>query len=151
MSTLTLTPKHWFSWDFDVSDGARQLVDIRLSRWRERGVLSADGVDYTVYRESLLGDFVLEHAGSTLARATKPSAFHRMFVITYKEKPYTLRAESAFRRAFIVLDGSAEVGSIVPETMWGRRATVSLPDDWPLPLKSFAIWLTVVHWKREAS
>ena len=25
MSVLTLTPKHWYSWDFSVLDGARLL------------------------------------------------------------------------------------------------------------------------------
>ena len=24
-------------------------------------------------------------------------------------------------------------------------------EDWPLPLKLFAMWLTIVHWKRDAS
>jgi len=151
MSTLTLTPKHWFSWDFVVLDDTRRLMDLRTSLWREKGVLSVDGVDYRVYRESPLGEFVVEHAGSMLARAAKPSAFKREFVIRYDQKPYTLRAESVFRRTFIVLDGSTKVGSIVPRNMWGRRATVTLPDDWPLPVKSFAIWLTIIHWKRDAS
>jgi hypothetical protein len=151
MSVLTMTPKHWYSWDFSVLEGARRLADVHLSSWREKGVLSVDGVDYHVFRESLLGDFLLQHAGSVLARASKPSAFQRSFILRYKEKPYTLRADSAFRRSFVLFDGSAEMGSIVPESAWTRKAQVTLPDDWPLPLKSFAIWLTIVHWKREAS
>ena len=46
------------------------------------GVVSVDGIDYRLYRESSFGDFVLEHAGSVIARATKPSAFRREFVIS---------------------------------------------------------------------
>jgi hypothetical protein len=94
-------------------------------------------------------DFILQHAGSVLARATKPSAFHRSFVIKYKEKDYTLRAKS-FNRTFVLFDGSTQVGSLAPESCWTRRANATLPDDWPLPVKSFAMWLAIVHWKRDA-
>jgi hypothetical protein len=150
MSVFTLAPMHWYSWDFFVFDGARQLAEFNLSWWREKGVVWVDGVDYHLYRETALGDFVLQHAGSVIARATKPSAFRREFIIRYQEKPYTLRAKAAFSRTFLVFDGSTEVGSIVPENYVRRRATVTLPDDWPLHLKSFAMWLTIVHWKRDA-
>ena len=149
MTVLTLTPKRWYSWDFSVIDDARHLADLHLSNWRERGVLSIEGVDYSVFRESPLGDFILQHAGSVLARATKPSAFQRSFVIKYKEKYYTLRAKS-FSRTFVLFDGSTQVGSLAPESCWTRRANATLPDDWPLPVKSFAMWLAIVHWKRDA-
>ena len=98
MSALTLTPKRWLSWDFFVLDGARTLANFRLSSWREKGVLEVEGLDYDVYRESPFGDFILQHAGSILARATKPSAFRRSFVIRYKERSFTLQAQSAFRQ-----------------------------------------------------
>lgn len=151
MSVLTLAPRNWFTWNFSVLDGERLLADINFSSWRERGSLTIDGVDYSVYRESMFGDFLLEQSGTVIARAEKPSAFHRSFTVRYKEKPYTLQAESAFRRAFVLLDGNREIGSIVPENIWGRQAVVTLPDDWPLPVKSFAIWLTLLHWRRDAS
>jgi hypothetical protein len=72
------------------------------------------------------------------------------FVIRYKEKPYTLRAKSAFNRTYVVLDGSTEIGSIVPENWSTRKSKVTLPDDWTFLLKSFAMWLTIIHWKRDA-
>ena len=151
MSALTLEPKRWYSWDFSVFEGARQLVDFQLSSWRTTGVLSVEGVNYRVSREGMLGDFVMQQAGSVLVRATKPSAFRRAFEIQYKGRRFTLRAKAPFTRAFVLLYGSSEIGSIVPESVLTRRATVSLPEDWPLPVKSFAIWLTIVHWKRDAS
>jgi len=51
----------------------------------------------------------------------------------------------------VLLDGAREIGSIAPESVWTRTAVVTLPDDWPLPLKSFAIWLTLLHWRRESN
>jgi len=151
MSVLTLAPRNWFTWNFSLLDGERLLADIHFSSWRERGVLTVEGVDYSVYRESMLGDFLLERAGSMVARAEKPSAFVRSFIIKYKERSYTLQAESPFRRAFVLLDGAREIGSIAPESVWTRTAVVTLPDDWPLPLKSFAIWLTLLRWRRESN
>jgi hypothetical protein len=151
MSALTLAPRHWYSWDFFVLDGDRQVAEFNLSSWREKGVVWVDGVDYRLHREGAMGDFLLQREGTVVARATKPSAFRREFVIRYKEKPYTLRAKAAFSRTFVVLDGSREIGSIAPERMSTRKAAVNLPDDWPFLLKSFAMWLTIVHWKRDAS
>jgi len=151
MSVLTLAPRNWFTWNFSLLDGERLLADIHFSSWRERGVLTVKGVDYSVYRESMLGDFLLEQAGSVIARAEKPSAFQRSFIIKYEERSYTLQAESVFRRAFVLLDGEHQIGSIVPESAFTRNSVVTLPDHWPLQIKSFAIWLTIVHWRRDAN
>jgi hypothetical protein len=151
MSVLTLMPRGWFSWNFSVLDGERALADVYLSSWRDRGRLTIDNVEYLVSREMLLGDFLLQQSGSVLARAKKPSAFRRSFIIRYQERSCTLQARSAFGRAFVLLDGEKEIGSIVPRNMWTRKSVATLPDDWPLPVKSFAMWLTMVHWKRESS
>jgi hypothetical protein len=151
MSVLTLTPHNWFSWNFSLFDGERTLAEVNLSSWRERGTLMVEGVEYDVYRESPLGDFLLQRSGSVLVRAEKPSAFRRAFIITYKEKPYTLTAESVFRQTFVLLDGKHQIGSIVRESVFTRQSVVTLPDDWPLPVKSFAIWLTIMHWRRDAN
>ena len=148
---LTATPKTWFSWDFTIMDGPRAVGEIDTSSWREKGVLTVQGVDYRVYREGVIsGDFMLASTESILARAKKASAFRRSFIIEHGGKVYTLRAKSAFRRAFELLDGNREVGSLSPRGIFTRRATVDLPADLPLFLKVFIIWLAVVLWKRES-
>jgi hypothetical protein len=146
---LTAVPKQWFSWDFTVTEGSQAVADIDISWWREKGVLTVDGVDYRVYREGMMsGDFILESAGSVLARAQKPSAFYRSFEIASEGMRYTLRAESAFRRTFLLLDGDRKVGSVSPEGVFTRRAIVDLPPALPLALRVFVIWLAVILWKR---
>jgi len=148
---LTAAPKHWFSWDFVVLEGSQAVAEIDISWWRERGVLTVSGVDYHVCRQGVMsGDFILECSGVALARAEKPSAFHRSFIVEHQDKRYTLRARSMFRRAFLLLDGEREIGSVCPEGIFTRRATVDLPADLPLPVKVFIVWLTVVLWKRES-
>jgi hypothetical protein len=161
MTMLTVVPKRWYSWDFEVVDGERQLAFMDLSSWIEKGVLSVDGVEHRVYREGMAsGDFILERSGTVLARGTKPSAFRNTFIVSHHGREYTLRKKSAWGRAFVVIaDGpgeagsriESEIGSLAPQSAWTRRATVDLPKDWPLAIRVFVIWLAVIIWKREAN
>ena len=148
---LKVISKSWFSWDYIVTDGASPIAEIDVSWWREEGVLTVHGSTYDVYREGLIsGAFLLESDGSILARAEKPSAFRRSFELECGKKIYMLRAASAFRRKFVLIDGDREVGEISPDGVFTRRATADLPEDIPLPVKVFIIWLVVILWKRES-
>jgi hypothetical protein len=147
---LQLVPRHWYSWNFSVMDGDRALAEIDLSWWREKGVLTVEGQTYRVYREGLMsGDFILESGGSIVARAEKPRAFQRSFLVHHDGRSYTLRAKSAFRRAFVLLAGSEQVGSVVPLGVLTRKASVDLPN-FPAAVKVFVVWLTVIIWKRDS-
>src|SRR5262249_14618467 len=146
-----MIPKSWFSWDFTVTDGASPIAEIDVSWWREKGVLTVRGSTYDVYREGLMGGaFLLESSGSILARARKPSAFRRSFEFEFGGKFYILRAESAFRRKFVLIDVDKEVVWLSPDGIFTRRATADLPEGLPLPVKVFIIWLVVIMWKRES-
>jgi hypothetical protein len=148
---LKAVPKTWFSWDFTIFEGDRPVADIDISWWRERGRLVVRDESYAVYREGLLsGAFVLEAEGRVLARADKPSAFLRSFVVEHEGRSYTLRARSPFRRELVLLLGSEEVGSISPDGFFTRRATVSLPEALALPVRVFLVWLTLILWKRDS-
>jgi hypothetical protein len=149
---LQIVPTHWYSWDFTVTEESRPVADITTSWWGEKGALTIDDTTYRVYREGpMSGAFVLEHAGSVLARAEKPSVFRREFVIYHAGHEYTLRRESMFRRAFVLLDGSRQVGSLAPKSAFTREAAADLPRDLPLPVRMFIVWLTVISWRREQS
>ena len=148
---LTAIPKSWFSWDFTVRQGSEPVADIDVSWWREKGVLTVAGTRYGVRREGLMsGAFVLESAGSVLARAEKTSAFVRSFIVAHAGRHYTLRARSAFLREIVLFDGPKETGSISPEGIFTRRASADLPEDLPLVVRIFLIWLTIILWKRDA-
>ena len=148
--SLQIVPTHWYSWDVRVTDESRPVADIAMSWWREKGALTIGDTTYRVYREApMSGAFVLEHAGSVLARAEKPSVFRREFVISHAGREYTLRRESLFRRAFVLLDGSRQIGSLAPNSAFTRKAAADLPHDLPLPVRMFIVWLTVISWRRE--
>jgi hypothetical protein len=147
---LQVAPTHWYSWDVTVRDESRHVADLTTSWWREKGALTIDGVTYRMSREApMFGAFVLEHAGNVLAQAEKPSVFFREFVIRHAGREYTLRPESMFRRAFVLLDGSRQVGSIAPKGAFTRKAAADLPHDLPLPVRMFIVWLTMISWRRE--
>ncbi len=111
---LKAIPKRWFAWDFTIIEGSssQALAEIDVSWWREKGVLTVQGTSYRVYREGLVsGAFILESAASVLARAEKPSALRRSFIIEHSGTQYTLCAKSVFRRAFLLLTGIPRTSS----------------------------------------
>ena len=147
---LQVVPTHWYSSDFTVRQASRSVADVDVSNWCEKGALTVEGVRYEVYREGwMTGAFVLERGGSIIAQAEKPSAFFRRFLVRYDGREYTLAPRSAFRRAFELLDGSRHIGSIEPTSAFTRKAVAHLPDDWPLPVRAFVIWLTMIQWRRD--
>lgn len=146
---LKAIPKAWYSWDFTILDGSQPVADIDMSLWREKGVLMILDTAYKVYREHVMtGSFILESEGTILARAIKPSLFLRSFIVEHAGKQYALR--SALWRRYRLLDGDREIGSVSPETIIMRRANVDLPEDLPLSVRIFILWLVILLWKRDS-
>lgn len=149
---LTMVPKRWYSWDYTVTRGDRTVAALELASWRERATITIGDVTHRVFREhAMSGDFLIEANGRALARATKPSCFRDTMIVQYGGTHYTLRKPSIWRRAFVLMDGERQIGSIAPESVWSRRAQAELPDDWPAPIKAFVIWLVIILWKRDAN
>jgi hypothetical protein len=148
---LQLVPESWLTWNFDVLENNRKLAEIKTSTLPESGKLSIEGSHFRAYREGMFsGEFFLEKDGQTIARAQKPSALLNSFNIEYSDRRYTLKKESWVGRSFVLLQGDLEVGSIRPEGFLRRKAAVSLPEDMPIPIQVFVVWLTILLWKREA-
>jgi hypothetical protein len=149
---LTLEPTAWYSWAFTVARDGRALSALDISTWRERGDLVVEGEPYRIAREGLCsGDFRLESVGGgVLATATKPSILCRTFRVSSGGRTLTLRPRSIWGRALVVREGDRDVGSITPRGVWTHRATAMLPDDLPLPVQTFLLWLAVLIWKRES-
>jgi hypothetical protein len=133
----------------DADVGSQPVADIDISWWCEKGVLLVLESAYKVYREGVMsGAFVLESEGTILVRAIKPSVFLRSFIIEHAGKQYTLRSASG--RKCRLLDGDREVGALFPETIFTRRTNVDLPEDLPLPVRIFILWLVIILWKRDS-
>ena len=147
---LQLEPTRWFSWAFTVDDDGKPLGTLDISAWRERGDLTVAGRTFTIVREGFVsGDFRLESDGTIVATATKPSVFRREFAVTFSGRTLRLRPRSAWGRALVLHEGEREVGDVRPRAMWSRRATATLPDTLPVPVRLFVLWLAVLIWKRD--
>lgn len=146
---LRAVPKSWFSSEYRVLENNATVAIIDLSWWREAGELTVGGSTYRVYREGLMsGPFVLESGGAIIARAEKPRAFYRSFLVEHDEKEYTLEAESALYRKFVLSEGGERIGSVYPEHALTRKAVVDFPEEIPLAVRIFMFWLVMILWKR---
>jgi hypothetical protein len=125
------------------------LGELTNSFWRGKGQLELEEGTYELYREGwFTGDFLLEHNGKVVARASKPSALRNRFEIELPNRRLVLRKPSSYNRRVIVLDGEREIGSIYPLGAFTRRTAIDLPDDWPLPSRVFLFWIVFTIWKR---
>jgi hypothetical protein len=130
--------------------GDSVVAEIEIPRWRKKAVLKVGGLRYAAYREGVIwGAFILGLDATQLARAERTNWLSRSFTIKHGEKTYRLKAEW-FGSSFILLDNGQEVGSLVPRGMFTRKTSVSLPDQLPLPVQMFVIWLTLYQRETDA-
>jgi hypothetical protein len=146
---LRVVPKAW-SYAFCIMDGTETVAQtVDLSWWRDRGELRVGEASYTARREK--SSYVLESAAGVLARATRKRRWSHEFAIAHAGRQYTLRQRSAFRNQYLLLEGTSEVGSISPEGLFTRKASVDLPRALPLFLQVFVVWLVMTLWKHADS
>jgi hypothetical protein len=146
------TPKGWMSWDYAIRDEAGRLVgDVSLAFWRERGTIGCADGEFQVRRQSGFGAFVLEQAGVVVARAEKPGPFGRTVFVEYGGGPYALKPRGILRREMVLYNAEREIGSIGAAAFLTRRSRVLLPDELPVALRLFLIWLAVLDWRRGAA
>jgi hypothetical protein len=152
MSLLEVSPRSWFSSrDYNIAHNGAAVGEIHCAWAREQGKITIGPANYTASRDGLTsGAFFLEANGTRLISADKPSALHRSFTMQIGSKAYTLKAASAFGRAFVLTEGERDVGSIAPQGLFGRKTKVDLPDDLALEVKGFLIWLVILMWKRQS-
>jgi hypothetical protein len=150
---LDATPHAWYSTKFKLFRDGHEVGLLKPGLLTERATFAVKDVTFECYREGWVGDFVLEFEGAALARADKPSALTRRFVLRVEDQRYVLEAESAWRRAFrLRVEHDEEVlGRIAPKGLLTRRATIDLPEELPLPVQAFCFWLVLVLWNRAAA
>lgn len=148
---MEIIPKGWFSWNFEVIQDDEYIADIDVSSWREKGQLRVLDQVGEVYRDGLVrGDFVFELNGAVLVRACKPSTWRRTLNIEHQGQTYSLEAKSMFSRGFVLLNQGQQVGSLTQKGWFSRSATIDLPQELPLSVRVFIVWLAVILWRRDA-
>lgn len=152
MARLEIAPKHMVSWDFDVREEGGASIRLDLAH-TEKAEFELDGVRYRIRREGpMSGDWTLEAEGdrSVLARAGKVSVFRREYVVTAAGRRLVYRAAHPLTRAFVLLHGRREIGSLRPGGFLRRRAVAELPDELGGPIRIFLVFLALILWRRQA-
>jgi hypothetical protein len=148
---LEAIPTNFLSTRFRLQQENQLLGEVDTSFWREKGRVELEDGTYQLFREGQFsGDFMLEHNGNLVARASKPSALQNRFEVELLNRRLALRQLSWWNRRFGVFDGEKQIGSIYPLGIFTRRTNIDLPDDWPLAIQTFLFWLAFVIWKRQS-
>jgi hypothetical protein len=149
---LRAIPKSIFSWDFDVFEDERNVAFLDLAIIKESGQILVDDDEGKIYREGLVsGAYILEIDEGALAIAEKPSAMFRIFQIQSLDRHFTLKPAGLLSQNFILLEGEQRVGTIEKDSWFSRKCTVDVPDDLPLLVQVFFLYLVVLMWRRQSS
>ncbi len=138
--------KSLFMWDFDLYDQQGRVAEI-LFGWTSKGRIRTAGQEFDVRRDGWLGPFVLASGKTEVARAVKRSVFFRSFTVRWEGHCQTLRAESPFTQDFVLIEDGRQVGSITDTAWFSRKMSVDLPEDIPLVVQAFLVWLVVFIWR----
>jgi len=127
----------------------KRVGDMERSLWRETAELDLDDGRYSFYRDRVIGgDYVIEHKGQILARATKPKWWRSNLDVELFKRSVKLRRPFILSRRFGVFERDRQVGTIYPAWLTGR-AKIDLPEDWTVLDRAFLFWLCSLMWKRQ--
>jgi hypothetical protein len=146
---LEATPTNFFSTTFLLQENGRIVGEIDASLFTQKAHLELADGGYDLYREGLIGDFVMALNGKIVARAVKASVFKNRFEITVPGHNLELRKLNIFSRQFVVFEGDKQVGGIYPLGLFTRRSKIELPASWPLSARVFLFWLAFLIWKKQ--
>ncbi len=149
--TLVAVRKNLLSWNYTVMDGSAAVAEINMAWWSQKGAMTVEGREYPIHREGLVGGaFVLEGDDAIMVRAEKVSPLSRSFEIVFHDRTYLLKRKTLISRKYLLVVGDSEVGSIAPVGIPCFRIRADLPEELPLPVKVFLLWLVVLQRKRAA-
>jgi hypothetical protein len=134
---------------FQFREKGKAVGELERSLWRETAELNLDDGCYSFYRDQVIGgDYVIEHNGQILARATRPTWWRSNLDVELFKRSVRLRRPSILRRRFAVFEGGRQVGIINPGWLTGR-AKIDLPSDWTVLDRAFLFWLCSLMWRRQ--
>jgi hypothetical protein len=152
MSTLEFFPNRTFSMRLYtlMRDGV-EIGQIDCGGARRPAALTVGSASYNPVSEGVLRTkFHLDAGGTRIADVELAGTFFRRFVVHAGAKTCTLKVASWFGRSFILTENDVEVGRIARSGFFTARCRAELPDDLPLPVQAFLIWLVLITWRRQA-
>lgn len=145
----------WFSSDLTVFDtSGMPVARVVQANWREAATLEVGEGRYEAHSKGWRSkEFILEaEDGRVVIVAEKPSAWSNRFVFEQGGKRYDLEKESVWGGTFVIRrEGVGLVGSVRSKGVFKREWMVDLPEEVPLEVRVFVVWLVVLLYRRASS
>jgi hypothetical protein len=158
---VDLIRKGCLSRTYSAVEGVETVGELRLSRWRDRGDILAQGRVARARRTASFGRaFLLEGDGVVLVKATRPSLLARSLVVEADGGVYRLAWRWSRGHAATVFElfrESTAIGIVLFDdgffrSALPRRAVAELPADLLLRVRLFIAWLAMLkRYLRQAS
>jgi hypothetical protein len=90
---------------------------------------------------------IADPGGMLVASVTQRDPMRRAFEVEVGARRLSLRAESLLRSGYLLLEGDQAVGSLRPTGPLRRGGEANLPDDLPLEVCVFLLWIVLLLWR----
>jgi len=135
----------------EVYRGDQLITSFNFVKWSP---FSLDGQDYIAKATSLLGvSFSLYRGEDVVVIEKTTSLLANAQQIEHDGRTWLMKPARYFGKTFNVLsDGDAVVGTIAPARFFFPLSdiTVDLPDDVPIVVQVFMLWLAVKSWAADS-
>ncbi len=150
MSTIEFFPSKSYSIRrYTLRRDGAEIGQIDCGGASGTATIAIGGETCTPVTDSLLRrKFHLEKNGTPIASAQSAGFWFRYFNIQAGTKPYVLKMASWFGRRFALMEDGTERGRIGVTNAFSGRCRAELPDDLPLEVQAFLIWLVISTWRR---
>ena len=134
---------------YDVACDGAPVGELSFPTFGPSTVTPIAGQRYRIRRAGVLRDtFTLVADGAPIAHATQRDPLRRQFTVEAGERQLSLRAESLVRSGYLLLEGDRVVGALRPTGRLRRGIEADLPDELPLEVGVFLLWVVLLLWRR---
>ena len=153
MSQIEFAPNSLFRINhYTLRRGGMEIGRIDFGGIRQPTSIVIGGATFHPARDGVLHTtFHLDGNGTRLATATPAGASYRRFTVQAGARTYELAVASWSGRSFTLTENGAAIGTIARTGFFTTKSTADLPDDLPLELQAFLIWLVLTTWRRQAT
>ena len=154
---LEVVPRNLLSLEYELLESGVPVGSIVRTPLQvlEKGTVRTEDREYTILRESVTrANFLLRGSGGTVrARADRKGPTGAAYRILFDDSDVLLKKKVlAGRETYLITDASAQIGSIVRESLGSRRLTVELADrdsGIPREIILFMVWVVLLIHGRE--
>ena len=153
MSLIEFAPKGLFKVrEYTLTRGGAEIGRIDFGGIRQPASIVIGDATFHPVRDGVLRKaFHLERDGARLASAAPAGATFRRFTVQAGARTYTLAVTSWLGRSFTLSEDGAPIGTIGRTGFFTAKCKAELPDDLPLEVQAFLIWLVLITWRRQAT